>query len=70
MQMMNGATSIYIAAQNGHLDVLKLLVQKGGTVKINAYDGMSCLHAAAQCGHLNCVKYLVSILLAVPVNFT
>lgn len=60
MQMMNGATPIYIAAQSGQLEVLKLLVQKGGTVKINSYDGMSCLHAAAQSGHLECVKFLVS----------
>lgn len=60
MQMMNGATPIYIAAQSGQLGVLRLLVQKGGTIKINAYDGMSCLHAATQSGHLDCVKFLVS----------
>ena len=52
---------MYLAAQEGQVEILEFLVQKRrGNVKIKAYDGMSCLHAAAQSGHLHCVRFLVS----------
>ncbi len=48
--------------QEGHLEVLKYLVEEGGaSLRILSYDGMSCLHAAAQTGKLDTVKWLVSI---------
>ena len=58
--MKSGATAVYLAAQHGQLEILRYLVEEGGgSVKILAYDGMSCLHAAAQMGHLQCVIWLV-----------
>jgi len=60
-QLSNGATSTYLAAQEGHLNILRLLIlEYRGNVKIKSYDGMSSVHAAAQSGHLDCVKFLVS----------
>ncbi len=61
--METGATATYLASQEGHLEVLRYLVEEGGaSVKILSYDGMSCLHAAAQMGRLGCVKWLVSLI--------
>jgi ankyrin repeat protein len=61
-QMNSGATSAYLAAQEGHLETLRYLVEEGGSsVRILAHDGMSCLHAAAQMGHLECVQWLVGV---------
>ena len=59
--METGATAAYLASQEGHLEVLRYLIDEGGaSVKILSFDGMSCLHAAAQMGHLGVVKWLVS----------
>lgn len=61
LQLSNGATPTYLAAQEGHLEILRLLIQDHrGNVRMKSYDGMSCVHAAAQCGHLDCVRFLVS----------
>ena len=44
------------------MEVLKYLVEEGGaSLRILAYDGMSCLHAATQTGKLDTVKWLVSL---------
>jgi ankyrin repeat protein len=60
-QLATGATAAYLAAQQGHLEVVEYLVEEGGaSVKLLAYDGMSCLHAAAQGGHTDIVKWLVT----------
>ena len=59
MQLNNGATPLYIACQNGLLDIAQYLHSRNGATKIKAYDGMSCLHAAAQLGYLDLVKWLV-----------
>ena len=59
-QLASGATAVYLAAQQGHLEVIVYLVEEGGaSLKLLSYDGMSCLHAAAQSGHLDIVKWLV-----------
>ena len=61
--MESGATVAYLASQEGHLEVLRYLVEEGGaSIRILAYDGMSCIHAAAQMGHLATVRWLVSLL--------
>ncbi|CAE1261467.1 Espin [Acanthosepion pharaonis] len=58
--MNNGATPSYLASQECKLDILKYLVTEAkGSLKITAFDGMSCLHAAAQMGHLDIITWLV-----------
>lgn len=60
IQTSSGVTSVYVACQEGRLDIVKFLVlQAGGSIKMQSYDGMSCIHAAAQTGRLSCVQWLV-----------
>ncbi|XP_069466396.1 espin isoform X2 [Ambystoma mexicanum] len=58
-QTKNGATCLYLACQEGHLEVIQYLVKDcGADPHIRAHDGMTPLHAAAQMGHNTVIVWL------------
>ena len=57
--METGDTPLYIAAQQGHLDAVRALVDAGASVDQAVDDGATPLCIAAEDGHLEVVRALV-----------
>lgn len=55
----SGSIALHKASANGHLEVLKLLIQYDGDVELADMSGCTPLHLAARNGHLTCVKFLI-----------
>ena len=53
-----GRNSAMLAANRGHLEILKELLRRGSTVDSVDKDGKSGLMLAARCGHADCVVEL------------
>ena len=53
--MNNGATPAFIAAQNGHIDVLRVLKELGANLDTPMNDGATPAFIAAQNGHIRCL---------------
>nr|XP_033331128.1 putative ankyrin repeat protein RF_0381 [Megalopta genalis] len=54
-----GNTSLHNAARKGHMDVVKLLVNKGANLNQSNNKGLTSLYYSTKAGHLNVVKFLV-----------
>jgi len=54
----DGYTCLMIAAYNGHLDICRLLVDKGAQVTVKDRTGWTPLHCAAEQGHVEIVRLL------------
>jgi len=55
-----GHTALHCACQKGHLEVAKLLVEKGADISARSLGEWTPLHSACFNGHLDVVKWLVS----------
>ncbi|CAK4157460.1 unnamed protein product, partial [Aphanomyces euteiches] len=57
--MNSGARPIHFAAENGHSNVVEVLLQAGANGNASFSDKSTALHLAAQEGHLECVRVLL-----------
>ncbi|KAG9401267.1 hypothetical protein AC1031_010026 [Aphanomyces cochlioides] len=56
---VNGKTALHVASENGHHEIVKLLVRKAN-VNLQDNDGCVALHLAAGNGHLQVVQELLA----------
>ena len=56
---MGGSTCLMAAARYGHLDICRLLIDKGADIQAKSNGGWTPLHSAAgQGGHIEIVRLL------------
>ena len=53
-----GPSPLYVAALQGHLDVVHCLAERGADKDRPPWHGATPLHASAQQGHVDVVRYL------------
>ncbi|KAK3082822.1 hypothetical protein FSP39_006354 [Pinctada imbricata] len=62
MKTGNGSWPLYLAVENGHLDVVKLLCERGADIrKKRSPSGFTVLHAAAKIGHADIMDFLLDL---------
>ncbi|CAD5116924.1 DgyrCDS5764 [Dimorphilus gyrociliatus] len=55
-----GDWPLYLAAENGHLEVVKFLIEKGGSLYLkHSRTNSTVLHAASMGGHIDLLVYLM-----------
>ncbi|MHC4620631.1 MAG: ankyrin repeat domain-containing protein [Planctomycetota bacterium] len=60
VEQTNGTTALMVAAQNGHMEIVKALLEAKADVNIQRKtDGVTALWMAAQNGHVEVVKLLL-----------
>ncbi|XP_071141470.1 uncharacterized protein [Mytilus edulis] len=52
-------TALMSAAEEGHLEICRLLIDRGCKIDITRNNGYTALHCAAEWGHLQTTQYLV-----------
>ena len=55
----NGKSPLWVAAQEDHLEIVKIPIQSGAMVDNENTDGLTPLHVASLNGHIEVVKHLV-----------
>ena len=58
--LLNGMTALFLAAQSGHLQIVKMLVEASADATFTRRDGSSCLFVSSKNGHTEVVQYLLS----------
>ena len=58
---VNGDSCIYISAQQGHLDVVKALLEVGRELVMIMHNGKTCLLISASKGHQEVLKALLEV---------
>ncbi|KAI9340895.1 hypothetical protein BDR26DRAFT_861033 [Obelidium mucronatum] len=53
-------TPLHMAAKSGHVQILKLLIEKGANPNHRTTDNRTCLCFAAYGSHLDCIRALIS----------
>ena len=61
VQPMDGSSAVCMAAQNGHLEVVRVLIEAGASVDQAMEDGRTPLFLAAMKGHVEVVRALVEV---------
>lgn len=59
--LLNGMTALFLAAQAGHIAIVRRLIEAGADATIGRRDGTSCLFVAAKNGHTDVVAFLLSL---------
>ena len=59
MQTNNGWSALMMASQNGHTEIVEVLLEKGAQVDIQSSTEKSSLHLASRNGHTKVVRLLL-----------